>query len=118
MPERVITATKPTIAAGAAGGTAPVVSVVAKSTDSFGQVSYVTDADDTTGILATITFNRPFRAAPIAVLLTPLTTDAVASGLFVSSITATTIVVNVRTDPGASKDVSFCYAVHAATADN
>jgi len=61
----------PTVSAGAGSGTSPTVTIVAGSTDLAGIVSVVTGTTPTgtNAIIATITFNTAYGAAPKVILL-------------------------------------------------
>lgn len=101
----------PTIAAGAAAGTGPTVTV--SGTDLAGTVNVTTGTSTTTGTLATVTFARPYGSAP-KVILEPSSSAAGANVLarYVSS-TTTTFVISAGVAPTASVAHSWHYHVIA-----
>lgn len=66
---------KPTIAAGAAAGTAPTISI-SEGTDHAGRITLVVGTTPGTGLLATITFNKPLPVASYVITLSPADSDA------------------------------------------
>jgi hypothetical protein len=105
----------PTIAAGAAAGTSPTVSIGSNSTDLAGTVSITTGTSPGTGTLATITFNVAFAAAPRAILLTPANAAAagVAADLYAnaSNVTTAHFTVDAATALAASTAYQWFFAI-------
>lgn len=66
---------KPTIAAGAAAGTGPTLSI-SEGTDHAGRITLVVGTTPGTGLLATITFNKPLPTASYVIGLFPADSDA------------------------------------------
>ena len=66
---------KPAIAAGAAAGTTPTLSI-SEGTDHAGRITLVVGTTPGTGLLATITFNVPLQNASYAIAFFPADSDA------------------------------------------
>lgn len=75
----VVDGTPPSIAAGAAAGTAPTVAIL--GSDHFGRIQVGVGTSPGTGVLATVTFANPYTACDaIGVLMWPADSDAAATG--------------------------------------
>ena len=99
----------PTIAAGAALGTAPTVAVRAGGTDAAGMVELTAGTSPTTGVAATVTFRSPYFTAPKCVVLGNARTGSAARQAYVSSTTTTTFVISFDVAPTASTRYDFYY---------
>jgi hypothetical protein len=99
----------PTIAAGAALGSAPTVAVTAGGTDAAGMVELTAGTSPTTGVAATITFRSPYFTAPKCVVLSNSRVGSAARQAYVSSSTSTTFVISFDVAPVASTRYDFTY---------
>lgn len=105
-------ASAPTVAAGAALGSGPTVSVQSGSTDVCGLVNLTAGTSTTTGTICTVTFNGTYGGAPKAVLIAAGGTAFYVPRPYVSSITTTTFVVTSGgVAPTVSAVMSFYYLV-------
>jgi hypothetical protein len=84
--------------------------VTALSTDSAGSF---TTGNLTTGgsCVLTITFNKPYGAAPKSVIITPMSSTAPAANAYVSSTSTTTFIVTFNTSVPTSQTDSYYYWV-------
>lgn len=96
---RVGTTSVPTVAPGAAAGTAPsAVGVV--GTDEHGVVSATIGTSPAAGIVATVTFNRAYAVIPL-VTLTAGDADSAGAKLWATA-TTTTLVIHAAASPTAA----------------
>jgi hypothetical protein len=87
--------TKPTVAIPASCGSAPSAAVTDNSTDSAGSVTLTTGSGAVSGSCATtVTFAKPYGAAPKSVQLTDSFGNDI--GSYVGGITNTTFTVNLK----------------------
>ena len=99
----------PVVTKGAAAGSG-TLTLDALSTDIVGSVSSTPNADDTTGIISTTVFSKPFKVAPAAVFIAPLGDGFAVARPRVSSITATQFVITGAVDPGGAS-LAYQYLV-------
>lgn len=103
--------TKPTVAAGAALGSSPTVSIQNGSTDTAGLINITAGTSTTTGTIVTVTFNGTYAASPKAVILSAGGTACYVPRPYVSSITTTTFVITAAVAPTASAVMNLYYLV-------
>ena len=104
--------TAPGIAAGAAAGTGPTVSL-SNATDVAGKVNVTTGTAAGTGLLATITFNKTYSTAPI-VILTPaneVTASQTATIKFYTTPSTTTFLVSSGATAVSTTAYSWFYKI-------
>ncbi|MEH3055499.1 MAG: glycosyl hydrolase family 28-related protein [Patulibacter minatonensis] len=94
----------PTVAAGAAAGTSPPSPAVTGN-DGRGQLFSGTGTSPATGVLATMTFNKPYRDAAPTVVLTPGNAATAALQAYVST-TTTGFSINLAAAAAASQSGS------------
>jgi hypothetical protein len=110
---RLTSSLTPGIAAGAAAGTGPTISVTGN--DLAGSISLTTGTSTTTGTLATVTFNQAFDgSAQITVQLDGSSDAAITQALRygVGSAGNTSFVVTAPTALDASTSYVFTYTIH------
>ena len=103
-------ATAPGIAAGAAAGTGPTVSL-SNATDVAGKVNVTTGTGTSTGTVTTITFSTPFATAPIITLMpanAQTATQMDSARIYTTSTTTTFSVISGAS--GAALTASTAYA--------
>jgi hypothetical protein len=103
--------TKPTIAAGAALGTGPTVTVANGSTDICGKLNITAGTSTATGTAFTVTFNGTFGGAPKMVIVGDGAAKSPGAQFYVSNITTTTFVVSANVAPTASSAHDVYYFV-------
>ncbi|HVX56143.1 MAG TPA: hypothetical protein VHA37_00275, partial [Candidatus Saccharimonadales bacterium] len=86
---------KPTVSAPAACGVSPSAAVTDDSTDSAGSITITTGSGTVSGSCATtLTFDKPYGAAPKSVQLTDSFGNTV--GSYVGGVTDTTFTANLK----------------------
>ncbi|MFF5583446.1 hypothetical protein [Streptomyces hygroscopicus] len=96
-----------TVAAGAAAGTSPAISVVGN--DTAGKVSVTMGTSPTSGSLFTVTFGVAYSSAPKSIQLTPASSGDGTAKAYVSSVATGSFGVSV--EAAASGTVSYYYFV-------
>lgn len=101
----------PTIAAGAAAGAGPTVSI--SGNDQQGVITITTGTSPTTGILATITFGNAWGTAPSTPVIGAATANAGAAGVYVdpADMGATSWKLRTGTALTASTTYKFAYVL-------
>jgi len=100
----------PTIAAGAAAGTGPTVSITGN--DQQGVITLVIGTAPAAGILATITFGNTWSTAPLTPVIGPATTNAGASGVFVDPADVGTASWKIRAGTALVAGTTYKFAYH------
>lgn len=105
--------TAPTVAAGAALGSSPTVSIAAGSTDVCGLINLTAGTSPTTGTICTVTFNGTYGGAPKMIILGYAGVASAVPRPYITAagITTTTFVVTAAVAPTASAVCSLWYFV-------
>lgn len=103
--------TAPTISTPASCGTTPTAVVTAGSTDVAGSFSITTGTGGSAASCdVTITFNKPYGAAPKSIIVVGRTDAAsVARQIYVSSSTATTFTTTFATSAGGADNTTYSF---------
>ena len=101
----------PTIAAGAAAGTSPTISI--SGSDQQGLITITTGTSPATGVLATVTFGNVWATAPKVPVIGPASGNAGASGAYCDASAVTTSAWTIKVDAAlaASTTYKFAYQV-------
>ena len=103
----------PGISAGAAAGSSPSISLSANSTDVAGEIVVTTGTSTTEGVLATITFDKPYSTVPFVIIFQSSQTAyyAINLGMFVNS-TVDGFTLNVITGASLSESTEYKFMYH------
>lgn len=99
----------PSISAGAAAGTTPAISI--GGTDLGFRIVLVTGTTPTTGILATVTFNRPYGAAPYVAVSEKNSNAAALAVRPYTATTTTTMTLSINTALAASTQYTWEFII-------
>jgi hypothetical protein len=99
-----------TIAAGAAAGTSPTVTIAGN--DQQGVITLTAGTAPTTGILATITFGNPWGSAPKTAVIGAATANVGASGVFADPADMGTASWRIRTGTALTASTTYRFAYY------
>lgn len=102
----------PTVAIGAALGSGGAPSAIIVGNDYAGIVTYVSGTTGlAAGALGTITFGHTFARAPLAVIISPMTTGAAKYVCYTNTPGTGSFGIFCRVAPDASASISFAYQI-------
>lgn len=103
----------PTIAAGAAAGTGPTVTVSNGSSDMAGTITVVVGTSPASGALCVVSFHDAYASPPRAVQLEPMNsvTAALSTTKYIGAKSATSWQINLASVPTAAATLSWAYQV-------